>query len=67
MKGLGFRVVVKNVVPSWVPNIIWRLLFRVPQKGTPNFDNHPKVGLLGSPCVIISRVISLLIIRVISI
>ena len=34
-------VVVKIMVPFWVPNIVRHLLFRVPQKRDPNFDNHP--------------------------
>ena len=33
IKGLGFRVVVKIMVPFWIPNIIWHLIFRVPKKG----------------------------------
>ena len=32
MKGLGFRVVVKIMVPFWVPNIVRHLLFKVPKK-----------------------------------
>ena len=31
MKGLGFRVVVKIMVPFWVPNIVRHLLFKVPK------------------------------------
>ena len=39
-------VVVKIMVPFWVPNIIWHLLFRVPKylgypKKDPYFDNYP--------------------------
>ena len=42
MKGLGFRVVVKIVVPYWVLNIKRHLLFRVPKRD-PDFDNYPCV------------------------
>ena len=38
-------VVVKIVVPFWVPNILG-LVFRVPKKDH-NFDNHPCVWGLG--------------------
>ena len=27
-------VVVKTMVPFWIPIIVWHLIFRVPQKGT---------------------------------
>ena len=33
MKGLGFRVVVKILVPFWVLMKIRHLIFRVPKKG----------------------------------
>ena len=33
-------VVVKIMVPFWVPNIVRHLIFRVP-KWDHNFDNHP--------------------------
>ena len=33
-------VVVKIMVPFWVPIILRHLIFRVPKKGH-NFDNHP--------------------------
>ena len=39
-------VVVKIMVPFWVPSIIRHLLFRVPKRD-PNFDNHP-IGFSGS-------------------
>ena len=29
------------MVPFWVLIIVRHLLFRVPKKGDPNFDNHP--------------------------
>ena len=35
---LKLHVVVKIMVPFWVPNIARHLIFRVPQKG---LDNHP--------------------------
>ena len=38
-------VVVKIMVPFWVPIIARHLLFRVPKKGTINFDSHPCKGL----------------------
>ena len=34
-------MVVKIMVPFWVLTIIQHLLFRVPKKGTPYFDNYP--------------------------
>ena len=34
-------VVVKIMVPFWVPNIVRHLSFRVPNKRDPNFDNYP--------------------------
>ena len=33
-------VVVKIMVPFWVPNVVRHLLFRVPKRD-PNFDNYP--------------------------
>ena len=33
-------VVVKIMVPFWVPNIVRHLIFRVPKRDH-NFDNHP--------------------------
>ena len=35
------RVVLKIMVPAWVPIIIRHLIFRVPKKRDHNFDNHP--------------------------
>ena len=35
-------VVVKIMVPSWIPTIMRHLIFRVPKKSH-NFDNHPCV------------------------
>ena len=40
---LELSLVVKIMVPFWVPIIIRHLLFRVPKKRDPNFDNHPHV------------------------
>ena len=36
-------VVVKIMVPFWIPIIIRHLIFRVPKKIDHNFDNHPHV------------------------
>ena len=36
-------VVVKTVVPGWIPIKIRHLIFRVAKKGHHNFDNHPYV------------------------
>ena len=41
LKGFTW-VVVKTMVPFWVPSIIRHLLFRVPKRDL-NFDNHPHV------------------------
>ena len=38
---VGIWVVVKIRVPFWLNIIIRHLLFRVPKKRDPNFDNHP--------------------------
>ena len=37
----GIWVVVKIMVPFWVPMILPHLIFRVPKKRDHNFDNHP--------------------------
>ena len=34
-------VVVKIMVPFWVPILVRHLIFRVPKKTGHNFDNHP--------------------------
>ena len=34
-------MVVKIMVPFWIPIIIWPLILRVPPKRDPDFDNHP--------------------------
>ena len=34
-------VVVKIMVPFWIPSIIRHLVYRGPKKGDHNFDNHP--------------------------
>ena len=41
----GVRVVVKIMVPFWVLNVIWHLVFRDPE-GDHDFDKHPCV-----PCI----------------
>ena len=43
-------VVVKIMIPFWIPIIIRHLIFRVPEKGDHNFDNHPSNALKAATC-----------------
>ena len=43
-----YSVVVKIMVPFWVPNIVRHRLFRVPKRGH-NFDNYPYVASACGP------------------
>ena len=38
-------MVVKFMVPFWIPIIIQHIIFRVPQKRGHDFDNHPNVDV----------------------
>ena len=42
-------VIVKIMVPFWIPMIMRHLVFRVPKKGH-NFDNRPPIQLKAEEC-----------------
>ena len=48
-------VVVKILVPFWVPIIVRHLIFRVPNKRDPNFDSHPHANQGPKPHCLLVR------------